>query len=94
MITGVVSANNAAAAMWRAGSRTFQPSNNGEIGSDVGEGASYLGRGLNRGKPLCYRLVEEEGISILTGLHCKTKLYSTEADSVPTSQCKSNAVSV
>src|SRR2546429_5378841 len=35
-----------------------------------------------------------EAISALTGLHCKTKLHSTEADSVPTSQCKRNVVSV
>jgi hypothetical protein len=35
-----------------------------------------------------------EAISVLTGLHCKTKLHSIEADSVPTSQCKRNVVSV
>jgi hypothetical protein len=33
-------------------------------------------------------------MSALTWLHCKTKLHSTEADSVPTLQCKRNIVSV
>jgi hypothetical protein len=38
---------------------------------------------------------EKRLISALTGLHCKTKLHSTtEADSVPTSQCKRDIVSV
>jgi hypothetical protein len=33
-------------------------------------------------------------LSALTRQHCKTKLHSTEADSVPTSQCRPNAMSV
>jgi hypothetical protein len=43
---------------------------------------------------LPHQFVGEEAISALTGLHYKTKLHSTEADSVPTSQCKRNVVSV
>jgi len=94
MIAGVVGANNATAGIWRAGSGTFQPSNDGEIGSADG-GAGYLGRGSNQGKPLSHRFVGEEAVSALTGLHCKTKLRSTaEADSVPTSQCKRDVMSV
>ena len=37
---------------------------------------------------------EKRAISTLTGLHCKTKLHPTEADSVPTSQCKRDVISV
>ena len=37
IIVGVVGADNTAAVMWRAGSGTFQPSNDGEIGSDTYE---------------------------------------------------------
>jgi hypothetical protein len=44
--------------------------------------------GSSRGKPLSHRFVGEEAISALTGLHCKTKLHSAKADSVPTLQCK------
>jgi hypothetical protein len=52
-----------------------------------------LVRGLSlRQASLSYRFVGEEAISALTGLHCKTKLHSTEADSVPTLQCKRNIV--
>jgi hypothetical protein len=40
------------------------------------------------------RFMGEEVVSTLTGLHYKTKLHSTEVDSVPTSQCKRNVVSV
>jgi hypothetical protein len=95
MIAGVVGANNAAAVIWRAESGIFQPSNDGEIGSDVGRGVSYLDRGSNQGKPLSHRFVGEEAVSILTGLYCKTMLHSTaEADSVPTSQCKRDVVGV
>jgi hypothetical protein len=94
MIAGVVGANNAAAGMWRLGSGIFQSSNDGEIGS-AGGGAGYLGRGSNQGKPLSHRFVGEEAVFILTELHYKTKLRSTaEADSVPTSQCKRDVVSV
>jgi hypothetical protein len=35
-----------------------------------------------------------EATSALTGLHCKTKLHSTEADSVPISPWKRNVVNV
>jgi hypothetical protein len=80
--------------MQRAGGGTFQPSNDGEIGSDAGGGASYLGRGSSQGKPLSPIDSREKRLSALAGLHCKTKLHSTEADSVPTSQCKCNVVSV
>jgi hypothetical protein len=80
--------------MQRAGSGTFQDSNDGEIGSDIDEGTSYLDRGSSQGKPLSYRFMGGEAISALTGLHCKTKLHSIEADSVPTPQCKRNVVSV
>jgi hypothetical protein len=67
-------------------------SSDGEIGSG---GASYLGRGSSpRQAFLARRFGAEEAVSILTGLHCKTKLHSTEADSIPTSQCKRNVVSV
>jgi hypothetical protein len=66
-----------------------QDSNDGEIGSDAGGGASHLGRGSSQGKrpSLSHRFVGEEAVSALAGLHCRTKLHSTEADSVPTSQC-------
>jgi hypothetical protein len=47
-----------------------------------------------KASPLSYRFVGEEAISVLTGLHCKTKLHSTGADSVLTSQRKRNVVSV
>jgi hypothetical protein len=43
---------------------------------------------------LAHRFMADEAVSALTGLHCKTKLHSTEADSVPTSQCKRNVVGV
>jgi len=43
MIAGVVGANNAAAGMWRAGSGTFEPSNDGEIGSVGGVRAILVG---------------------------------------------------
>jgi hypothetical protein len=38
--------------------------------------------------------MEEEAISVLTGLHYETKLHSTEADSVPILQCKRDVVGV
>ena len=83
--------------MQRGGSGTFQDSNDGEIGSDADEGVSYLDRGSGlepRQAPLSHRFMGGEVISALTGLHCKTKLHSIEADGVPTSQCKRNVVSV
>jgi hypothetical protein len=58
-------------------------------------GVSHLGRGSSQGKPLSpIDSWEKRAVSVLTGLHCKTKFHSTEADSVPTSQCKRDAVSV
>jgi len=58
--------------------RISQDSNDGEIGS-IADGD----------------VREEEVISALTGLHWETKLHFTaEADSVPTSQCKRDVVSV
>jgi hypothetical protein len=80
--------------MQRAGSGIFQDSNDGEIGSDADEVASYLDQGSSQGKPLSHRFMGGEAISALTGLHCKTKLHSTEADSVPILHCKRNVVSV
>jgi len=76
MIAGVVGANNAVAGMWRAGSGTFQPSNDGEIGSADG-GAGYLDRGSNLDKPLSHRFVREEAVSALTGaaLQDEASLY-------------------
>jgi hypothetical protein len=75
--------------MQRTVGGTFQPSNNGEIGSDAGEGVSYLSRGSSQGKSLSPIDSEEKrAISALTRLHCRTKLHSTEADNVPTSQRK------
>jgi hypothetical protein len=70
--------------MQRAGGGTFQPSNDGEIGSmQVGVRAILVGARAKAS--LSHRFAGEEAISALTGLHCKTKLHSTEADSVPTS---------
>ena len=58
-------------------------------------GASYLDRSSSQGKPLSpIDFMGEEAISALTGLYRKAKLRSTEADSVPTSQCKPNVVNV
>jgi hypothetical protein len=52
-----------------------------------------LVRALSQGKPLSpIDSWEKRAISALTVLHCKTKLHSTEADSVPTLQCKRNIV--
>ena len=49
----------------------------------------------SQGKPLSpIDSWEKRAISALTGLHCKTKPHSTEVDSVPTSQCKRDVVSV
>ena len=49
----------------------------------------------SQGKPLSpIDSWEKRAISSLTGLHRKTKLHSTEADSVLTSQRKRNVVSV
>jgi hypothetical protein len=60
--------------------------NDGEIGSDAGWGCELSWSGLEpRQASLSRRLVGGEAISALTRLHCKTKLNSTEADSVPTS---------
>ena len=44
---------------------------------------SNLGRGSSQGKPLSPIDSWEKRLSALTGLHYKTKLHSTEADSVP-----------
>jgi hypothetical protein len=59
---------------------------------EAGGGAGYLGRGSSQGKsPSLPSIRGRRGLS----LHYKTKLYSTtEADSVSTSQCKRNVVSV
>jgi hypothetical protein len=60
--------------MQRTVGGTFQPSNDGEIDSDAGGGASYLGWGSSQGKPLS--LIdswEKRAMFTLTRLHCKTK---------------------
>ena len=75
----------------RTGSGTSQDSDDGKIGSDAGRGVSYLGRASSQGRPLSHRVV---AISALTGLHCETKLHSTEADGVPILQCKRDVVAV
>jgi hypothetical protein len=73
--------------MQRTVGECLRTPNDGEIGSDAGEGASHLGRGSSQSKaPLSHQFVGEEAISALTGLHCMTKLYFTEPDSVSTSQ--------
>jgi hypothetical protein len=54
----------------------------------VGLQAILVGARAKASLSLPHRFVGEEAISALTGLHYKTKLHSTEVDSVPTSQCK------
>jgi len=78
----------------RTGSEISQDSDDDKIGCDVGGGVSYLGRARAKARPLSRRVMEEEAISALTGLHCETKLHSTEADGVPILQCKRDFVGV
>jgi hypothetical protein len=64
----------------------LRTSNDGENGSDAGWEYELSWSGLEpRQAPLPHQFMGGEAISALTRLHCKTKLHSTEADSVPTS---------
>jgi hypothetical protein len=77
---GVVGANNAAAVMWRAGSGTERSAL-----MQVGVRAILVGARTKASLSLIDSW-EEEAVSALSGLHCKTKLHSAaEADSVLTS---------
>jgi hypothetical protein len=60
----------------------------------VGVRAILIGTRDKASPSLPYRFMGEEAISVLAGLHCKTKLHSTEADSVLASQRNRNVASV